>query len=204
MTLLVLALLACGTPTEAPPAAAPTDPAAEAPAASGAASAAVPTDSLYQLHPTLTDQHGATVGLDVHRGHPVIVTMFYATCPEACPRLIGDLKALEAGLTDAERADLRVLLVSLDPEQDTAERLAEAVREHEVDDARWTLSRTDPDHVREVAAALGIRYRPTGDGEMNHSSLLTLLDRDGRPVAKLEGLDRDPAPLVEALRKLGR
>lgn len=163
----------------------------------------LPADSVYALDVPLVDQHGRDVDLAVHRGHPVVISMFYASCPMACPRLIADLQALERRLDDGQRDDLRVLLVSLDPERDTPAAMAEVVARHGVDDARWTLARTAPQDVRAVAAALGIRYRPAEDGEMNHSSILTVLDRDGRPLARLEGLERDPAPLLAALAASG-
>jgi protein SCO1/2 len=129
--------------------------------------------------------------------------MFYASCPMACPMLIEDVRALERQVPDDARDDLRVLLVSLDPARDTPEALADVVRRHAIDGSRWTLARPAPDDVRLVAAVLGIAYRDDGAGGMNHSSILTLLDRDGRPVVRLEGLQRDPAPILEALRSTG-
>lgn len=187
--------LACGSATvqPAPPTAAVVQ--------SQEAALALPKDSLYALHPKLVDQHGNTTSLDVHRGHPVILSMFYASCPSACPMLIHDVQMLEERLPPEVRADLRVVLVSLDPERDTPAELADVVKRHELDDARWTLLRPEADAVREISAALGIRYRPTTNGEMNHSSLLTLLDIHGRPVARLEGLQRDPKPLTDALQE---
>ncbi|MCB9663575.1 MAG: SCO family protein [Alphaproteobacteria bacterium] len=163
---------------------------------------ALPGDSLYQLTVDAVDQTGASRTLDAHRGHPVVVSMFYAHCPVACPMLIEDVKRFEETLDPEVRADLRVVLVSLDPARDTPEVLAEAVATHSIDAARWTLLRTPPGAVREVAAALGIRYRRAPDGEMNHSSILTLLDRRGVPVARVEGLQRDAAPLRDALARL--
>lgn len=193
MILLTL-LLACGT--SAPPSLPPPD----APQAASMLEP-MPADSLYALGTALVDQHGREISLDVHRGHPVVISMFYASCPTACPMLIGDVKALEDSLDAAQRADLRVLLVSLDPARDTPERFAEVVEEHALDDTRWTLARVAPNDVRAVAAALGIRYRLAGDGEMNHSSILTLLDVQGRPLTRIEGLRRDAAPLREALAR---
>lgn len=191
----LLLLLACGAPE--PLAAEPPASAVE-----GIDLDPLPDDSLYQLGLPLEDHRGQRIGLDVHRGHPVVVTMFYAWCPAACPMLIEDVKAFERALAPAERAGLRVLMVSLDPARDDPAKLAEAVATHGVDGARWTLARTAPEEVRTVAAALGIRYRAAPDGEMNHSSILTLLDAEGRPVARMEGLRRDPAPLLDALRAL--
>ena len=42
-------------------------------------------NSLYHLDATLTSQDGAAHGLDVYRGHPVLVTMFYCELPGHLP-----------------------------------------------------------------------------------------------------------------------
>lgn len=205
--LLLAALTACGGP---PPEAAPS-PAEEtaAPAAPAAPAPAplvelgpLPQDSVYQLPVSAVDQTGAPAALDRHRGHPVILSMFYASCPTACPMLINDVKAFLGGLSPAEQAELRVVLVSLDPDRDDPAALQQAMERHGLDPARWTLLRTAPGDVRAVAAALGVQYRAAPGGQMNHSTILTLLDPNGRPLARHEGLGRDPAPLRDALRAL--
>lgn len=198
MLCLLLALSCTTEPSATTGPAAPATPAAATETDRGE----LPSGSLYQLDVTLTDQHGQTLDLGAHRGHPVIVSMFYAFCPTACPMLIQDIRRFEDSLTEQERADLRIVLVSLDPARDTPEVLARVAKEHEVDSTRWTLARVEESEVRNIAAALSIRYRATSDGEMNHSSLLTLLDRNGTPVSHLEGLRRDATALREALREL--
>jgi protein SCO1/2 len=85
-------------------------------------------ESVYQLAGSLRDQTGARVGLDVFRGHPVLVSMFYASCPDACPLLIEEIRQFESTLPVSVRADLRVLLVSLDPARDTPEALHRLAR----------------------------------------------------------------------------
>ena len=39
------------------------------------------------------------INLDLYRGHPVMVTMFYATCPATCPLIIDTLRAVERDST---------------------------------------------------------------------------------------------------------
>ena len=53
-------------------------------------------DSVYQLPVQLTDQANRVSGLDVFRGQPVLVSMFYASCPNACPTLIDHYLRLSA------------------------------------------------------------------------------------------------------------
>lgn len=158
--------------------------------------------SLYDLKAELTDQEGKAVGLDVFKGHPTVISMFYANCAYVCPALITKVQDFESHLTDAERNDLRVLLVSFDPERDTPDVLMSKVEKHGVDGERWKLARADEGKVREIAALLGFLYRRLPDGNYNHSTVVTLLDRTGVPVARIEELGDSDEPLVKALRGL--
>ena len=169
-----------------------------------AAPAAPPrTDSVYELSASLVDQDGQKVGLDLFRGHPVLISMFYTTCPDACPLLIADLLRIERDLPAPTRADLRVVLVSLDPEHDTPEALRALANAHGLDLSRWRLLRAPDDTVREVAAVLGIRYRKLPEGGFNHSSVITLLDPSGVILTRVEGLGQ-PADAVRERLRAGR
>jgi protein SCO1 len=173
---------------------------AASPAAHETLPAAPVTDSgsLYQLQARLEGGDGKAVGLDTFRGQPVLVSLFYGRCPAACPLLIAQLKRIEAGLSPAARAQTRVLLVSLDPQQDSPEVLAALTQAHRLDPKRWLLSRTDEAKVQELAAVLGVRYRKLSSGIINHSTVITLLDGAGNPVARVDGLK---APLEDFIAK---
>lgn len=159
----------------------------------------LPGDSLYQLRLPLTDQRGTARALDATRGEVTVVTMFYASCPYMCPLIIDTLKLTEARLDEAKRAHLRVLMVSLDAVNDTPDRLMALAGKRKLDAARWTLARTDAAHVRELATALGIRYRDLGNGDFNHSSMLVLLDREGRVLARTETMGKVDAAFLAAV-----
>jgi protein SCO1/2 len=139
--------------------------------------------------------------LDTHRGHPVVISMFYGTCPYACPTLIGDIKRLEKSLDEETRKDLRVILVSFDPERDTPARLAELGQKHGLDATRFELCRASESQVRELAAVLGIQYRKLPGGGFNHSSVITVLDASGNVAGRVDGLERPVAQLVDAVRR---
>ena len=162
--------------------------------AGSAAADKLPGDSLYQLHAALITQAATPATLDTYRGHPVIVSMFYGSCGYTCPTLIRAIQQVELGLDPASRAQLRVLLVSIDPQRDTPAALAQLAEKHHADLARWTFARADDADVRKIAAVLGIRYRKLPDGDFNHSSEMILLDETGRMLArstKLVGGDKD-------------
>jgi protein SCO1/2 len=167
-----------------------------------APAAAPRSDSIYELPASLVDQDGRPVGLDLFRGHPVLITMFYTSCRDACPMLVADLKRFERELSPRGRADLRIVLVSLDAERDTPEALRRLAAAHDLDTARWRLLRASEDTVREIAAVLGIHYRRLPDGTFNHSSVITLVDARGVALARVEGLGQPLEVFRERLHAL--
>ncbi|HEY2406608.1 MAG TPA: SCO family protein [Polyangiaceae bacterium] len=154
---------------------------------------------------TLVDQDGQSFALDSYRGHPVLVSMFYASCPYACPTLISQIQRVDRALSARARGDLRVLLVSFDPERDTPEKLKQLCLERHVDETRWRLARASADDVRQLAAVLGVKYKRLDDGGYNHSSVITVLDQQGFVRARSDGLAQQVDPQIgDALSLLAR
>jgi len=215
-------LLGCATEPTPPPREAELTPAATAPAADPAAvaTAAVadaPADgedppchttlpagdavlgaSLYQLTLPLTAQDGAARSWGDLSGGPVLASMVYTSCTTACPMIVSELKTV---LSRAGRDDVRVLLVSMDPERDDPAALAAMAERHGLDDS-WVIARSTEDGVRQWSAALGVRYRQLPDGQFNHSQVVALLDADGAIAARAEGLGPQRDDVIAALAKL--
>jgi protein SCO1/2 len=155
--------------------------------------------SLYQMHERLTDQDGKAIDLDVYRGHRVLVTMFYGSCPATCPLIIDTLRAIERTAGPAQREPLRVLLISFDSQHDTPDALHELARARRIDTSRWTLAHAEVKAVRRIAAALDIQYKPLPGGQFSHSTIISVLDAEGRIVAQSATLGHADAQVLEAL-----
>ncbi len=160
----------------------------------------LPPNSVYNLQVPVEDQFGEITGLDRYKGQPVLVTMFYASCPHVCPMLISTIKLTESKLSDEERADLRVLTISIDPKRDTPEKLRETIERHSVDATRWSMVRPDPGDLRTIAGVFGVKYKQLPDGEFSHTTRIILLDREGTQVASTEQLGRHDTAFLEAIR----
>lgn len=156
------------------------------------AAAELPGDSVYRVDAALIDQSGTPHRFADSAGAARLVTMFYASCGYVCPLLIEQIRRIEARLDDAERARLHVLLISLDPERDTPQALAELAVRRKLDTARWTLAQPAAADLRKLSAVLGVQYRKRDDGEFNHSSVITLLDAEGRVLAQTAQLGGEP------------
>lgn len=161
---------------------------------------ALPPTSVYHLQVSVEDQFGEFSGLDRYKGNPVLVTMFYTSCPHVCPMLVSTIKLTESKLSAGERAELRVLTISIDPERDTPSNLRETLERHSVDNARWSMVRSDPGDVRTIAGVFGIKYKQLPNGEFNHTTKIILLDRDGTQIASTDLLGRIDAAFLEAIR----
>ncbi len=186
----VLALSACARRDTASPAAVTTsvEPAEE-------------RVSLYDLPSSWRDQRGATVHLDTLAGRVRVLAMVYTSCHATCPLIVADLKRIEASLPAARRDAVGFVLVSLDPERDTPGRLAEWAAATRLDPARWTLLNGDGDAVRELAAAIGVRYQAQGPDALAHSNVITVLDADGAIVHQQLGLGTEAQGTVDAVQR---
>jgi protein SCO1 len=161
----------------------------------------LPPDSVYNLQVAVEDQLGEITGIDRYRGQPVLVTMFYASCPHVCPMLVSTIKLTESKLSDDDRAELRVLTISIDPERDTPEKLRETMERHSVDADRWSMVRPEPGDVRTIAGVFGVRYKQLPDGQFNHTTRIILLDRDGTQIASTEALGRHDPEFLQAIEE---
>ncbi len=163
--------------------------------------ATLPADSIYQLDLALVDQNARALQLRELRGKPVLISMFYTSCPYMCPLIVEAIKRTEHALDASARAQLRVALVSFDSARDTPTALKATAVERHVDPARWLLTRTEPVGVRRLAAVLDVQYRPLPDGGFNHTSVLILLDSDGRVIARSENMSGVDADFLAAVKK---
>jgi protein SCO1/2 len=120
------------------------------------------------------------VRLSEFRGKVVLLFFGYRFCPDVCPVSLTEMKhALEALGPQAE--DVQVIMVSVDPERDSPDIIAEHVRRF---DPRFLGLSGTPDEVAAAATPFGIFYeRAAGSAAtgylVNHTATITALDRDG-------------------------
>lgn len=158
-----------------------------------------PSQSIYNLQAALENQSGDRHGLDVYGGHPVLISMFYGSCPAACPLLIDTLRSIERAVSEQQRRDLRVLMISIDPQRDTTQALATLAKDRHIDLSRWTFAHADAATVRKLAAVLNIQFRQLPDGQYSHSSIISVLSPQGEILQQSPTLGRADASLVTAL-----
>ena len=125
--------------------------------------------------------------------------MAYTSCQHTCPILVRGMKQIEKGLTDEARADTEFLLVTLDTERDTVPVMKNYAEHNDLGD-HWHLIRSTEANTRMLANTLNIKYQFTDNGDINHSNLLSILDKQGRLVAQEIGVaDSGLNPLTDYL-----
>jgi protein SCO1 len=151
---------------------------------------------------TLTDHTGKLRSMNDFKGKVVVMFFGYTHCPDVCPTTMSDLKQTMKLLGDKAN-DVQVLFVTVDPERDTQEVLAQFVPGF---DPRFIGLRGT---VAEVAANLN-EYKvyaakvsePGKSGyTMDHSAGLYVFDKSGAPRIYL-GYGEKPANIAHDLQLL--
>jgi protein SCO1 len=156
--------------------------------------------SIYHLESRWWDQHGERRTLESLAGRVQVVAMAYTHCSYTCPRILTDMKRLEAQIADSHPAGVGFVLVSIDPERDTPDRLHSFAEATRLDAGRWTLLGGSDGDILELATLLGIKYRREGQTDFSHSNAMLVLNPSGEIVFRQLGLGEDLGPMLEAIR----
>ena len=155
--------------------------------------------SLYALKSAWTSDVGREVKLEVLRGRPQVIALFFTNCEHSCPLIVADMKTIDKALPRSVRGKVDFLLVSIDPERDTPEALRAFRAKHELPTERWTLLRGSTEATRELAGMVGFNYQPGSPTQYAHSLLITIINESGESVFQQAGLGRLPDEAVATL-----
>ena len=130
---------------------------------------------------SLVDESGKPFTIQNLKGHPTLLFFGFTHCPDVCPTTLAQLAQV---VKAANVPDLKVLLVSVDPERDTPELLERYVHAFSPDFGGVTGK---PEEIQRFAKEFGVAIAKVdlGGGEytIDHSAVVSLLDRKGQRVA---------------------
>ena len=121
---------------------------------------------------SMVDQNGNPIDNSELRGDWTVMSFMFTHCVLACPTLQGNMYRLAESQTLRDEP-VRFMSVSMDPENDTVERLNQYASDMGVDYERWKLVRGEPELIQEFMSSLGF-IPPREDG--NPNNLITLPD----------------------------
>ncbi len=150
----------------------------------------------------LQDTEANTNRLDGFRGKVVILNFLYSRCEEQCP--LHSLKILEVQqqLSMASLSD-KVQFITVATDTEDATSTAESMRAHGsrygLDPANWMFLHGGEGRKNlgmRFAAAYGLKFVPTDEGEQMHGVVTFLIDTKGQLRARYHGLNFNPVNLT--------
>ncbi len=157
--------------------------------------------SIYNLPSTWTTQEGKTIELKELQGNVLVMVMIYTSCKAACPRLVADMRHIEEKVTGKNKENVKYVLVSIDPEVDTPERLKAFAKENKMDGNQWLFLRSSEDNTREFAATLAVNYKKISPIDFSHSNIISVFNTKGELDYQQEGLGIDYEPTIKEIEK---
>lgn len=118
---------------------------------------------------------------EMNDGRPVILNFIYTTCTTVCPLTSRTFEQFQEMLGD-ERKGVHMISISIDPEQDTPERLAAYARKYKAA-PQWHFYTGTNEASLTAQRAFDV-YR--GD-KMNHSPVTLLRAAPGKSWLRIEG-----------------
>ncbi len=133
----------------------------------------------------LADTAGKVRRLADFRGRAVALAVGYSQCPDVCPTTLAELKAAVEALPAAQRRQVQVLFVTLDPERDHAALLREYVAAFAPQGGRpflglWGGDGATADLIRELQLVAERQPSESMGYTLDHTAGIFLIDRQGR------------------------
>lgn len=133
---------------------------------------------------TLTDQYGRSFQLSEQQGRVVLLLFGYTHCPDVCPTTLARWKQVYDALgPDAGR--VRFVMITVDPERDTPERMQEWLATFNSDFIGLTGT---PDELASVYQSYFVYSEKASETEsagghsygVQHTGTVFVIDTDGR------------------------
>lgn len=149
--------------------------------------AELPSDSIFNLTSTWKNQHGDSLQLKNLQGKTLVVVMIYTTCKSACPILVAKMKTIESKIDKKDLNKVSLVLVSIDPETDTPERLNEFAKSNKMDAPQWIFLTSNEEDTQEFANVLALKYKKISPIDFSHSNIISVFSPQGQLVSQEEG-----------------
>ncbi len=122
---------------------------------------------------TLTERSGQPFRSRDMLGKVWVATLFFTTCPGACPRLNANIKQLN---TLEELHDVTWVSISVDPETDTLPMLRDYAEHYSADPERWLFCRGEFGYVKRV----GEDFLKVEVSWRGHKDYAVVIDKSGK------------------------
>jgi cytochrome oxidase Cu insertion factor (SCO1/SenC/PrrC family) len=150
----------------------------------------------------LIDENGNTVTKQDLLGKTVVMTFTYVNCvdPNACPVLLGNFKNLQQDLNSKgiNTNHIALVSVSVDPENDTPQKLKEHAKEMNFDLSYLKMLTGNMSEIKKVTNPLGEHFSKKGS-EVIHDNKTLIFDSNGNLTHEFNGSYIDREELLQVV-----
>ena len=143
--------------------------------------------SIFLLDSKWQNQDAEELQLKDLKGKNLVMVMIFTSCRTACPILVADMKKVHDKIEKNKLKDTSLVLISIDPTNDTPEVLKKFAAERNMDSQPWIFLRSDEESTREFANVLAVKYKKISPIEFSHSNIISVFNRNGELVSQEEG-----------------
>ncbi len=161
-------------------------------------------ESIFNLNSAWHTEEGNEIRLADLKGKVLVMVMIYTSCKAACPRLVADMQNIERQVPANKKTDVHFVLVSIDPKNDTPQKLKDFAIKNMMDGEQWTFLQGNEQTVREFANVLSVKYKEISPIDFSHSNIISVFDHKGVLVHQQEGLGVDNKETLEAINRLAK
>lgn len=113
------------------------------------------------------------------RGKVVVLNFIFTTCTDVCPIFTANLAQLQRKLNERHGTELFFVSITTDPEVDSAKVLNAYAQRYNADFKNWAFLTGSEAQLKQVWDGFGVRVIRKGRGLVQHTSLTTVIDRQG-------------------------
>lgn len=132
----------------------------------------------------LIDEQGRPFTEEALRGHPTIVDFIFTRCDTICPVITMKMGRLQEKLMDRKADPIKILSITVDPANDTPEKLAAYAQKFHANPEKWRFVTGPVDKVKELVegpfmnSMMQDGFTKQGAPQISHNGYFILVDGD--------------------------
>lgn len=153
---------------------------------------------------SLIDQRGREFDAESLSGRVVLFNFIFTGCDSTCPLQTQTLAQVLTALPEKVRSQVRFISVSIDPGNDTPEKLQRFAQRMQADLDGWLFLTGNVLQLQDVARRLHLLDENKPDNPKIHRTSLWLVDSQGRMLQRYKGNPPDRDRLIRELIQVSR
>ncbi len=127
----------------------------------------------------LLNQEGNRFDSTTLRGKVVVLNFIFTTCTDVCPLFTANFAQLQRTLKNEPAGNVFLVSITTDPEVDSPKVLKSYAQRYGADFQNWAFLTGSESQLKQVWKGFDVRVIKKGRGLVQHTSLTTVIDRQG-------------------------